>query len=640
MLDSSLNASILAANGELEALWPAFEPRLGQQQMAELIRSAIISAEPLVIEAPSGSGKTVAYLIPLLTQTRRAIISTASRYLQQQLYRHDIPKLQTLLGSEKTVAVLQGRSHYLCPYYVDKNLHSDSGISSKHRQQLMALSRRFNRAASGELEVLAPDISSTLRQLATSSSDDCLGKACPQFIRCPLMLSRQRALRADIVVVNHSLLFSNQVIKREGEDLLANCGVVVVDEAHRIADFAQGLVGERMSSYTLKRFCHDCIKTIVALAPEQRSLLEFIKRLQQAMDTLTESVSVLAEYQREQHIGIIQQLIRALQTLARHLDAQKERDQNLMELAIRNHLLLERLQGMVASADLCLVQTQAKSFILQTVPVYLTPFIRELLAAASDPQQPCSWVFTSATLSIAKRPDRFLNLLGLDKHRFKRVGSELSFQRQAKLYTPSIPVDPDHLDYNDYFITHLLPLLNLVEGRVLVLFSSHRSLSQAAEALAAQSDLPQFVQAPVAGEGEIDNYRLIAAFKAETKGVLLGTGSFWEGLDLAGAALSAVVIDKLPFAPPTDPLQQLRAEQLNRFGVDHFQHSILPEAVIRFQQGCGRLLRRLSDRGVIMIADPRLHKKDYGAVFIESLPAMERVNSIAELKPFFTSEIE
>ena len=598
--------------------------------MAVLVEQAIAAKNNLVVEAASGSGKTVAYLTPIIAKGQKAIVSTATRYLQQQLYRQDIPQLQKILGSDHRVALLQGRSHYLCPYYLQKNLQADDALTKQKHAKLAGLEQRFRQLGVGDLDILAPDLPSSLRNYVTSSRDDCLAKQCPQYASCPLMLARQKAQAADIVVVNHSVLFSDAVIRQEQLGrLLPDAEVVVVDEAHRIMDFSQTIVGQRLSSRTLKKFLMDTAAAVRAHAPEQRRLLAFIDRLKSKLTSLGNHLPSMDNYQREPHSRMVEQLLTAVKRLQGNLMPFKDRHQNLAELLLRGQLLLEKLEKIYHSGDLCCVQGGQHSFMLQNMPTDLSKGLTTLLDETS-----ASWIFTSATLSVAGSAQRFLQPLGLDESLFRRVDSAINYQQQAILFTPELTVDPDHPDYSSQLLEQLLLLLTEVNGRVLCLFTSYRSLNAVAQGLAGRLDCPLFIQSASSDNAAGDNYRLIERFKAVAKGVLLGTGSFWEGLDLAGVSLAAVVIDKLPFAPPNDPLIQLRANELETHGINSFEQSTLPDAVIRLRQGCGRLLRRISDRGVIMIADPRLRSQAYGEVFIASLPAMQQVSHLESVKPF------
>lgn len=627
--------ALLAAGGPIDSQWPGFIAREGQQQMAARVQQAIDDQISLLVEAPSGSGKTLAYLVPIVTGEKRAIVSTASRYLQNQLFKYDLPLLQKLLGSSKTVALLQGRSHYLCPYYLNVNTRRmrearQNGKSDESYRQLIHLTQRFQQTGMGELSLLAPELPPGLLAYVTSSRDDCLNQQCPNFSRCPLILARQRAERADIVIVNHSLLFSDQVMRREQSGtLLPSVDVVIVDEAHRIGDFAQTIVGRSLSSGKLKTLCRDMLLAVQKAAPEQRQTLYRLEKLQQGILLLERQIPSVSPYRREEHLAVIKQLNLALQQLRRDLNSLKDRDHSLVELEVRVGLMLDSLQAMVLSKGLCWVQGRENGFVIQAIPITLSPLIRELVQ-----QNPGSWIFTSATLAVNGSPDRFKRLLGIAEFSFYQVASDIDFKRQAILYTPVVPVDPADAQFYDYYVEQLLPLLSAAKGRVLCLFSSYRGLNATARLLRAAGRAALIQRSPKDSRS-VDNYQLVEQLKNDPEGVLLATGSFWEGVDLSGFPLAAVAIDKLPFAHRNDPLIQLRAQELSAQGIDSFAEYLLPDAIIRLRQGCGRLLRRVEDRGVIMVADPRLHSRAYGRDFINSLPPMMQAGSVAEMEEFF-----
>lgn len=629
------SSELLAVGGLFDRQWSAFTPRDGQQQMAGLIEQALAEPRKLVIEAPSGSGKTIAYLLPIIIGNKRALISTASRYLQNQLFRQDIPRIQQLLGSSRTVAMLQGRSHYLCPYYLLENMAAKSGLALSVQKSLQAIAQRYKKTAVGELDRLAPNLDFSLRPYLTSTSDDCLGRQCPQYNDCPLMLARDKAQQADMIIINHSLMFSDQMLRREQlGSVLPDRDVVVVDEAHRLADFAQPIITLSLPSHRLSVFLRDTRKALRKHAPEQRQLLNFIEQLLQAVIRIAALAAAFDRYNRQQHLAIVEQLATGLEKLHQGLLPLVDREHSLAELAVRNKLLVDKLTAIRCSEGLCWVHssaTKGNNFILQSIPTDLAPLLKKFFS-----QMTGAWLFTSATLSVAGNPSRFLSTLDMSASAFYRVSSVFDFSQQARLYTPFISVSPHDENYTDQLLVHLLSLITMTKGRVLCLFSSYRSLNQLAAALSPSCDVPVFVQRAQQGQPKLANEHLIAQFKAVNAGVLLGTGSFWEGLDLSGVPLSAVVIDKLPFASPDDPVVKLRSAELSLHGVDSFEQALLPDAVIRFQQGCGRLLRRLSDRGIIMVADPRLQTKAYGRVFLDSIN-FSQTNDIKAVAEFIAT---
>jgi ATP-dependent DNA helicase DinG len=618
------SSDIFALQGPFSKLIDGYQPRAGQQEMARCIENAILSNTHKVLEAPSGSGKTLAYLAPVIAAGQKTIVSTATQYLQTQLYRNDIPLIQKALGTSRRICVLRGRSSYLCPYYLQKSLNRDRGIAKNIRNQLATLWQRYRRTSNGLWSELLPSLKSSALTYATCSTEACLGRQCPQYSSCPLMRVRERAKNADIVIVNHSLLFSDHLMRKEQfTDFLPAADVVIVDEAHRLAEFAQTLVGHYLTSRQLKAYCRDALDTITQVMPDQITPRDYIKRLDRVVHRLGKSTPSVIEYERDQHVGIISQLNHALGWLSRWLMSVSERAQSLRELQVRTTQLKNKLQTIQYAPGVCWVEATLHGFVLQNIPVNLSGLMPKLYDESS-----ATWIFTSATLSIEGNADKFLHLLGLNKTNFNRVSSCIDYQANAGLYTPRLPVDPGHSEYTQHLVEHALELIERVNGRVLFLFASHDMLQKTAALLSNACSKALFVQ------GVCAHHSLIEQFRQSEDGVLLGTGSFWEGLDLSGASLSCVIIDKLPFASPADPLVKLRTEELAAHGVDGFRHYQLPDAVIRLRQGCGRLLRRINDKGVIMLADPRLHSKSYGAVFINSLPTMTRSDTLGPLNGF------
>lgn len=630
-LNSGSSAQLLGTDGPIARVLERFTPRVGQQRMAALVEAALLEKSSIVVEAPSGAGKTFAYLVPVIAHNKKVIISTATRQLQNQLYQQDIPLVQAALGSSRAVAVLKGRRNYFCPYYAEKYLHSEGLLPAALRAPMTVLWQRFRASQHGELNRLLGKESSSLVPYATSSSEDCLGQGCPHYQRCPLIQARRRAQLADIVVVNHSLFFSDQVMRKEhfGE-LLPSVDAIVIDEAHRLAEFGQTIVGARLTSRQLDSFCRDAIDTLQRVAPELRQVRGFLHKLEHVLLKLRRFAPSIQGRESEQHIAVVDQLLKGFSSLASWFGEFAERDLELAELLIRTQLIVQKLSRIKHNEGLCRLQPSGRGFILKNVPIDLSSQVRELFLETNG-----SWIFTSATLSVGEKADRFKGALGLQELPFERVDSEINYRENARLYTPVLPVDPDHPDYSEHLVEKLIPLLELIEGRALILFTSHSALKRVASLLRMQDKYTLFVQE--ADKNALDNTRLVQQFKGCGRGVLLGTGSFWEGLDLAGIPLSCVVIDKLPFASPQDPLIKLRGQELLKYGVDSFQHYLLPDAVIRLRQGCGRLLRRVSDKGVIMLADPRLHNKSYGSVFVESLPAMQRANELEPLQHFLSN---
>lgn len=619
------SASLLAEDGPFSELMPQFKPRSSQLYMANLIESAFLENQSKIIEAPSGAGKTLAYLVPMVLESRISIISTATHYLQDQLFKRDIPLVQKALGTKRRVAIMKGRRNYICPYYLEKHSHVDSGLSTASRSKLTRLLKLFNSRSSEEL---LQSLSKPLLSYATSTTEDCLGKSCPQYENCPFYDARKKSEKADIVVVNHSLLFADQVL-REGQltELLPKADLVVVDEAHRLAEFAQTLVGETLSSAQLNHYCRDAEKVIRKLARDQKPALEFVLQLRQALGKIVESAPALQPYQRHQHVAIVDQLIAGLLFFSGWLARVASRDVVLERLLIRNKSLRTKLEAIRQESGLCWLEVTRTGFSLKTVPIELSTRIQQLIFRNNS-----TWIFTSATLSVENKATNFSNSLGINEVPFFRTETEFNHLENARLYTPIIDVEPSNENYSKCLLDKVIPLLRVNSGRVLFLFTSHSALQKMASLLRGVEGYSLCVQ------GSMDNYQLIEQFRQKEHAILLGTGSFWEGLDLSTVPLTCVIIDKLPFASHLEPLVQLRSFDLDERGINSFSQYILPDAVIRLKQGCGRLLRRLSDRGVIMLADPRIHSMSYGSVFLNSLPRMKKSYDLESLTDFIRGE--
>ena len=618
-------AALLSDKGPFHKHLNGFKSRAGQQQMSAVIEQAIARNQSVAIEVAAGSGKTLAYLVAALNSNKKTIISTASHQLQHQLFYQDIPLVQRALGSSKKIAMLKGRSNYLCPYYLNKNLDAD--ISGKGlKSQLSRISGQYTRTGQGELGYYDID-NAHIKQLVTASAEECLGSACPQYRRCPWVHAGQQFREADIAVVNHSLLLTDKLLDREpGTELKNRIATIIVDEAHRLVDFAGHLV-PGINSWKLTRFCHDARLAITTDAQEQAQLTDYIKRFEAVIAQLKVTSNLSPDYVAKEHIAVLELLCRWWQPLRVSLQRLSPRSQQFNELAIRSVLIQDVLQEITDTNGLCWFEQRDGGFILHQVPLSVAALVSKVFVRSQ-----ATWVFTSATLAIAGSPERFLNRIGQGSIPFHCIDSDLDYAANALLYTPVLQCEPNDSAYLKLLVDHLIPVLQQVPGRSLLLFTSHRALQIVAGLLTRREQVDCFVQ------GTTNNNRLIEQFKVSRRGVLLATGSFWEGLDLADTALAFVCIDRLPFASPEDPLVKLRSEVLFNNGMNNFQQDQLADAVIRLRQGCGRLLRRLEDRGVIMLADPRLQSRDYGKAFMHSLPAMRQVRSFAEVANFFNSE--
>ena len=598
--------------------------------MAVLVAEAIEASAHCAIEAPSGLGKTWAYLLPAMLKAKKVIISTAGHYLQEQLLKKDIPQVAAAMSLKPSVALLKGRHNYLCPYFI-KQRATALGRSHKaivKQRQLTHVLQQYRESGVGDIK--AYQLEGSISNDLSCAAEECLGKLCPDYKICPLVLARKHAEQADIVIINHSLLLSYE---SSGSDSpLDNADAVIVDEAHSLFDFALQIAGSRISSRQLRAFIKRMRQTASRAAQEDASIQRYLKQVEAWFNGLAKQLQAAQGLADEQHKVFVSQFIGIFQQLSQWFEVAKERDFALKQLAIQCHEILATLKHIQTAEGLCWVQQVGRGFVIQNIPVHLLDRLQKLLSQ----RQHQAWVLTSATLSTALESDNearqlLIRKLGFSASQFFQLDPPFDYQQQARLYLPAMQCNPSQAGFIAEFAELLAQFLAAVTGRVLVLFSSYQAIAEVSQSLRTPREL--LIQSND-GHRSSDNYALREQFIAKPQSVLLATGSFWEGVDLSGAALSAVVIDKLPFSLPTDPLVKMRSQYLQGHGVDSFEEYILPEAILRFRQGCGRLLRREGDKGVIMLADSRVQTKDYGHLFLNSLHQIPRCDGLQELTAF------
>jgi ATP-dependent DNA helicase DinG len=624
-----INASdLLGADGPFAREVPGFAPRVVQQTMAAAVEEAIAERQMLIAEAGTGTGKTYAYLVPALMSGKRVIVSTGTKTLQDQLFHRDLPQVRSVLGARLSAALLKGRANYLCLHRLEQTQQEGRFASREQASQLQAIHGWSKRTLAGdraELAEIAED--SPLWSRVTSTTENCLGSDCPMFGECFVVKARRAAQEADLVVVNHHLLFADLAIKQEGfGEILPGAHAFILDEAHQIPELAGQFFSVTLSARQLNELAADalveCANVSGALAALQPVLDPFnaaVKRLRLALDRFPAKG---AFHQIERDAGVDQELAalhEALGALAATLDAHAERSRGLASVGERAAEQVARLAHLTDSSARETVhwyELTAHGFSFHATPLDLAPPLRELRA-----QSHAAWIFTSATLSVAGHFTHFARQLGLDDPVELCLDSPFDYARQALAYLPQGLPDPSAADYTDRVIDAAIPVLEASRGRAFLLFTSHRALRRAAEILPSRVAFPLFVQ------GSAPRNRLLEAFRESGDGVLLGAASFWEGVDVAGEALSVVVIDKLPFAAPDDPVLVARLEALRESGANPFTDWQVPNAVIALKQGAGRLIRDVHDRGVLVLCDPRLSSRGYGKLFLASLPPLPRTRN-------------
>ena len=616
---------IFSDKGRLTTAIPGFIPRAQQVELASAIARAIHEKTTLVAEAGTGTGKTYAYLIPCLLSGKKALISTATKTLQDQLFHKDLPMLVRSLGLAIRVQNLKGRANYLCRYRVD--LHAEEGrfISPQCAHEILHVRDKLAQLTDGERGEL-PEINedSPVWPYVTSTADNCLGTECEFHQTCFLVKARKRALDADVVVINHHLYFADSRLKEEGfGELLPGVDVVVFDEAHQLPDIAANFHGERVGT----RQCRDALDDTLREWPVLDLANQPLKQLSHQLDQMLEAL-LLSLPPREERLGweetsrnkafvvawdallaLITEVLQCFST------ANLEEYPGLARCKTR----LEELSRLLLSfATGNLQQIRWLERFKHHVVFHATPFDIGEAFHASLLKQPRAYIFTSATLTMAGSFDCFTKPLGLTTAKTLLLPSPFDFQQQALLYLPRGLPDPKDLSYYDALLTKALPVIEACGGRCFFLFTSHRALKQVALLLGNTLSYPLLIQ------GDEAKPILLARFREMGNAVLLGTATFWEGVDVKGEALSCVIIDKLPFASPVDPVIRGKMAYLKSRGLSGIDELSLPNAVLALKQGVGRLIRDASDRGVLMIADPRLTGRDYGRRIFASLPLMHK----------------
>lgn len=634
------SVELLDAGGPFESVLPGFAPRQEQLQLAGAIEETIRSGATLVAEAGTGIGKTLSYLVPVMKGRERTIISTGTKTLQDQLYFRDLPMVKDALESTLTTALLKGRGNYLCLYRMDQARRDGRLPTRESVTELEAIRQWSAVTVDGDLSissVIAED--SELWPMVTSTTDNCLGSDCPDFESCFVANARREAQDADVVVVNHHLLFADMAIKHGGfGEVLPGASVFIVDEAHHAPETASQFFSASLSTRQISDLCRD----LLAEAAETSAGMAVVR------DEVANCRQVIKEFQLACHDHLQdrgtwdEMLARdevrtALQRLDSAVVSLKPAVNGLLGASRGMDACIQRLEESLAHFDHLdkpVPETEVRWFERRGkgVSIHTTPLDISRLFSSFCEQQDAAWVFTSATLSVNGGFDHFLQALGLQEADTLNLDSPFDYPNNAMLWLPEQLPDPREPIFVASLLETVRPVLEASQGRAFMLFTSHRALREAAELLSGSIGHPLFVQ------GEMPRSSLLEAFRASGDGILLGSASFWGGVDVMGDALSLVIIDKLPFAPPNDPVMVARSNQLRLHGGNPFMDLFLPQAVIALKQGAGRLIRDVNDRGVLVICDRRLCSKGYGRVFLESLPPMRQTADRDQVVEFFKHE--
>ncbi|MBP7455605.1 MAG: ATP-dependent DNA helicase [Ottowia sp.] len=643
--------STFAPGGPLAQAAEGFVARDGQTQLAQAVARTIGQGGVLVAEAATGVGKTFAYLVPALLSGERVLVSTATKTLQDQLFGRDLPRLARALGVPARMALLKGRSSYLCLHRLEFAGESSDLRMTGARHALSKIERWSKTTRTGDLaELPGLDERSPVIPLVTSTRENCLGADCPKFRGCHVNLARREAMAADVVVINHHLFFADLAIRESGmAELLPTVRVAIFDEAHQLNETGIQFLGQQLATGQLLDFARDVLGAGLQQARGLCDWTQLASGVELAARDLRMAVGQVRGASRlrwtaEAPDGVeavawqasLARLHTALTDAAAALDTVSELAPDFVRLHERARLLAGRTQRFAAPCDVALVRWADVSQSLRLVesPLDIADTVRTRLLAAPEGEGPArAWVFVSATLGDDARLSWFTQPCGLQDAEVLRIGSPFDYARQAALYVPAHiarPADPAHSGDVARLAGDAAARLG---GRTMVLTTTLRALRSIGDALAERFPVSSGIEVLV--QGALPKRVLMDRFRAGNAGgqrgcVLVASASFWEGVDMPGDALQLVIIDKLPFPPPGDPLVEARCRRIESEGRSAFADYSVPEAAVALKQGAGRLIRRETDTGLLVICDTRLTQMGYGRRLLAALPPMRRITNPAE----------
>lgn len=650
-----------APGGPIARALPDFEARPGQLEMAEAVAGVLADGGVLLAEAGTGTGKTLAYLVPAILSRQRVLVSTGTKNLQEQIYFKDLPVLRDTLGVPFKATYMKGRGNYLCLHRFDAFRSSADARSATagdspvirsredaiHLRVIDQWRRETETGDRAEIEDLPEDL--PFWKEVAASAENCIGTDCPQYTDCFVTRMRQRAAESDIVIVNHHLLCADAAVRQnEYGEVIPDCRYAIVDEAHQLEDVATQYFGIAVSSYRIDDLARDVDRAIGArLVPDRdqasriRASADRVRDHAQAFFAALQMVRFEAGGGAESRIRVVPQyfagvgdegaaLLQALTRVESEIALAREVPEDVLALGRRAAELRDDLQFLLRADDADYVyylEMRGRGTYLRASPIDVSSIVRDLLLDRMR-----ATVLTSATLTVDGAFDYVRSRLGIGRAVEVRLASEFDYGRQAILYLPKRMPEPRSPLFGREAAREVVQILRRTEGRAFVLFTSYAVLREV-HALAAEAiDYPIFVQ------GTAPRSALLRDFKATPNAVLLATSSFWQGVDVVGEALSCVIIDKLPFASPGDPITAARIEAINARGGSAFGEYQIPLAILTLQQGLGRLLRHRQDRGVLAILDPRLRTAGYGRRFLASLPPAPIVAELDAIEQFFRQE--
>ena len=637
---------LFSAHDALAQSIKGYRVRSQQLAMAQAVANAIQKQRILVAEAGTGTGKTLAYLVPALLSGGKVIISTGTKTLQDQLFNRDIPAVRAALKAPVSVAMLKGRANYVCHYHLER-ARSDGRFLNRDDVKYLSLIERFARHSdSGDKGSLSevPE-NASIWPYVTSTRENCLGQECPNHSECFVLQARKKAQEAEIVVVNHHLFFADVMLRDEGvAELLPACNTVIFDEAHQLPETASLFFGESVSTSQLIELARDTQAEALVSAKDFAALPDAAAKLDKAARDLRltvkedsgrvpmQTIDRFAEFKSE-----LAAVLKSLEEFTKLLKSQAERSpgmENCWQRAAELQIKIKQWRDDTRGDYVRWMEIFGHSLQLNATPLSIAEIFQKQLNGPAR-----AWIFTSATLAVKKDFSHYCGEMGLMDADTACWDSPFDYANQALLYVPENVPDPNTREYTQAVVAAAMPVIRASKGRAFCLFTSLRAMKEAYILISQQFE-KEGLHYPLLMQGEGTRSELLERFRKLGNAVLLGSQSFWEGVDVRGEALSLVIIDKLPFAPPDDPVLSARIEKINQAGRNAFMEYQLPRAAITLKQGAGRLIRDEADRGVLMICDPRLLTKAYGKKIWQSLPPMKRTRALAEVEQFFCANLD
>jgi len=630
---NSTTDDFFSVNGPLNDCLEDYQLRTEQVEMAKSIIGTIEDKSSLVVEAGTGVGKTFAYLYPALLKGGKVVISTATKNLQDQLFFNDIPKIREALKISVKVNILKGRGNYICKLRMENTIQEGMFFNKEDAQHLQLIKAFSDNTDSGEVsEISEIPETSTIWPMVTSTKENCLGQDCEFYKECFLVKARKEALESEVLIVNHHLFFADFVLKDEElSEILPKANTIIFDEAHQIPLVASFFLGQSISSSQISNLIQDCqqglkkypdtIKVLDALSKDFQEIVFELKKIVSPFPARL-NINNLKNY--ENFEKTYNSLIEKLELLGITLSKHSEENAELQKLFERSSELNIKFSSWLKKDNqnnIYWIEVFARTVQFNETPISISEQFNKFQEKSDS-----AWIFTSATLSINGSFDHFVKLLGLEKAMTQYLQSPFNYSENAFLYVPKeIPDSKDEL-FNLVLVKKALPLIKASKGRAFVLATSLKSMEEIGALLKDELKKNE-INYPVITQGEGPKSDLLQQFKKHGNAILIGSLSFWEGIDVRGPTLSLVIIDKLPFQSPGDPVFESKIKLLSEEGINAFMSMQLPEAIIRLKQGVGRLIRDDYDKGVMVICDKRIIEKSYGIKIWKSLPPFKRTRN-------------